>query len=323
MRATFIFMSCAVAVVSPPMALAQGNYPTKPITLVVPSEAGGATDIVARAFSTRLSQKLGQSVLIDNRGGASGVIGTEFAVRSKPDGYTLLVSPAPASVVVPHYRKVSYDTLKDFAPVTLIATSPNLVVVNPNVKVNDIKELIALAKKDPKALSYGSSGYGAPSSLAGQLFKKVTDSPITEVPYKGSGPATTALLGDHIQMMFAPINVAVPYVEDGRLKPLAVTSSKRSKVVPNVPTLLESGIKVDVVSFYGVLAPAGTPQPIIDKLQTTIAEILKEPEVRGFLEKGGADVSGNTPAEFGVFLREQYAQFGDILKQIGIAKPQK
>jgi len=318
MRTIIASMSCVVGLASSPTAVAQQNYPTKPITMVVPAEPGGVTDIVARTISTRLSEKLGQSVLIDNRGGASGVIGTEFAARAAPDGYTLLVTPPPAAVIVPHYRKVPYDTLKDFVPVTLIVTSPNTVVVSPRVGVDNIKELIALAKKDPKALSYGSAGYGAPDSLAGRMFNKLAGVTIAEVPYKGAGPAMTALLGDHIQMMLAPTTMTLPYIRDGRIKALAVTAEKRSKAMPDVPTLIESGIDVDVVSFFGVLAPTGTPQSVIDKLQTTIAGILKEPKVRESFEKDGGDVIGSTPAEFGDFLREQYASFGDILKQVGI-----
>lgn len=323
MKAALATMWCAAAMASGSMAVAQESYPTKPITMIVPAAPGGAADIIARAISTGMAERLGQSVLIDNRGGASGVIGTEFAARAAPDGYTILMSPPPGAVIVPHYRKVPYDTLKDFAPVTLIVTSPQIVVVNPSVPVDNIKELLALARKDPKALSYGSAGYGAPSSLAGTIFNKLTGAKIAEVPYKGAGPAMAELLGNHIQMMFAPMTVALPYIKDGRIKALAVTAARRLKAVPDVPTLIESGVDVDVASFYGVLAPAGTPQPIVDKLRTTIVEVLKEPKVQAFFEGSGAEIGGNTPQEFKTYIADQYVQYGQLLKEAGITGPKK
>jgi len=302
------------------MAAAQEDYPTKSITMIVPSEPGGATDVAARAINAQLSKKLGQTVIIENRGGASGIIGTELAARAAPNGYTLLLAPPPPSVIVPQYRKVPYDIFKRFAPVSLIETAPQILIVNPKVPAKTVQELIALARKDPKALSYGSAGYGSPSSLAGQMFNKVNDLKIAEVPFKGAGPSMTALLGNHIQMTFAPITVALPYIKQGSVKALAVTSPKRSKAFPDVPTLIETGSNIDVTSFYGVLAPAGTPKPIIDKLQKAIAEVLADPKVKGFFEDSGAEVGGDTPEEFGAFMHKQYAQYGDILKQLGIAK---
>jgi tripartite-type tricarboxylate transporter receptor subunit TctC len=313
-------MFCVAALASGPMAAAQEDYPTKSITMIVPSEPGGATDVAARAINAQLSKKLGQTVIIENRGGASGIIGTELTARAAPNGYTLLLVPPPPSVIVPQYRKVPYDIFKRFAPVTLIETAPQILIVNPKVAATTVQELIALARKEPKALSYGSAGYGSPSSLAGQMFNRVNDLKIAEVPFKGAGPSMTALLGNHIQMTFAPITVALPYIKQGSVKALAVTSPKRSKAFPDVPTLIETGNDIDVTSFYGVLAPAGTPQPIIDKLRNAIAEVLLEPQVKGFFEDSGAEVGGDTPEEFGAFMRKQYAQYGDILKQLGIAK---
>ncbi|CAM5196873.1 Tripartite-type tricarboxylate transporter receptor subunit TctC OS=Castellaniella defragrans OX=75697 GN=HNR28_001854 PE=3 SV=1 [Castellaniella defragrans] len=320
MRQTLASIFCVAALASGPMAAAQDNYPTKSITMIVPSEPGGATDVAARAINAELSKKLGQTVIIENRGGASGIIGTELAARAEPNGYTLLLAPPPPSVIVPQYRKTPYSIFKNFVPVTLIETAPQILIVNPKVPASSVKELIALARKDPKALSYGSAGYGSPSSLAGQMFNKVNGLKIAEVPFKGAGPSMTSLLGNHIQMTFAPITVALPYIKQGSVKALAVTSPKRSKAFPDVPTLIESGSNVEVTSFYGVLAPAGTPQPIVDKLQQSIAEVLKDPKVKGFFEDSGAEVGGDTPTDFGAFMHRQYNQYGDILRQLGIAK---
>jgi tripartite-type tricarboxylate transporter receptor subunit TctC len=314
---------CLVLAAASFAAFGQESYPNKPVYMVVPSSPGGATDIVARAISSQLSAVLGKTVVVDNKPGASGTIGAASVVRAAPDGYTLLMAPAPPIVVVPHYRKIKYNPLKDLAPVTLVATSPNMVVVNPKVPVNSIKELIALAKTKPESLNYGSSGYGAPSGLAGEVFNKLVDIHITQVPFKGAGPATEALLGGHIQLMFSPITVALPYVKDHRLKALGVTSKERSKAAPDVPTLIESGVNEDVVSFYGVLAPAHTPQPIIDKLQSAIVGVLMQPKIKEFFERNGAVPVGNTPAQFGDFIREQYAKFGKIVKEVGVGDLKK
>jgi tripartite-type tricarboxylate transporter receptor subunit TctC len=297
---------------------AQDGYPRKPITMIVPAAPGGAGDVIARAITPQLSAILGKMVVVDNKPGASGIIGATIAAHAAPDGYTIIMAPPPSIVVEPHYRKLEYAPLRDFAAVTLVTRSPHILVVHPSLPVKSVKELIALGKARPDSLNFASSGRGAPSGLAGDVFNKLTGLDIVHVPFKGAGPATAALLGGQTEMMFAPMPVALPYLHDQRLRPLAVTSKDRSAAAPAVPTLMESGVAEDIVSFYGVLAPAHTPPAIVDRLQRAIAEVLKSPNVHDYFSKGGSDVVGDTPAEFSTYLRGQYESFGKIVKDLGL-----
>ena len=306
----FLTTSCSVD--------AQENYPQKSVLMIVPAAPGGAGDLVARAIAPELSNSLGKTVVVDNRAGASGTIGAALVARSAADGYTLLVAPAPSIVVEPNYRKLDYNPLTDFAPITLVATSPNILVVHPVLPVNSVKQLIALAKAKPDAINFGSSGQGAPSGIAGEVFNKLTGTRIAHVPFKGAGPATVALLSGEVQVMFAPITVALPYVKDKRFRALAVTSRNRSRALPDLPTLIESGVPEDIVSFYGVFAPARTPQSVVDTLHRAIANVLKVPKVAEYFEKSAAEVVGSTPAQFSTYVHEQYAFYGKIVKDIGL-----
>ncbi len=318
MKAAVKMVFCVVALAVGSTGSAQEHYPQKPITVIVPASPGGATDVVARAINSQLSAVLGKMVVVDNKPGASGTIGTSIAARAAPDGYTILMSPPPGIVVEPHYRKLDYDPLRDFAPVTLILTSPHILVVHPSVPVTSVGGLIALGNAKPNALNFASSGLGAPSGLAGEVFNRLTGTHSMHVPFKGAGPATAALIGGQVEFMFAPMPVGLPYVRGQRLRALAVTSRDRSAAVPDVPTLIEAGVNEDVVSFYGVLAPARTPQSVIDTLQRGISKVLKMPRVAEYFASGGGKLVGDTPAQFSSFLHEQYESFGKIVKDLGL-----
>jgi tripartite-type tricarboxylate transporter receptor subunit TctC len=309
---------CALLAATSMAGNAQDSYPQKSITMVVPAAPGGAGDVVARAISPGLTAELGKTVVVDNRGGASGTIGAGIVARAAPDGYTLLLAPAPSIVVEPNYRKLDYDPLKDLAPITLVATSPNILVVHPSLPVKSLKQLIALAKAKPDALNFGSSGQGAPSGIAGEVFNKLAGTRIAHVPFKGAGPATVALLSGEVQVMFAPITVAFPYVRDNRMRALAVTSKARAKIAPQLPTLIESGVSEEIVSFYGLFAPARVPAHVIGIVHRAVADVLKTPKVADYFERSGTEVVGSTPAEFAAYVREQYAIYGKIVRDIGL-----
>lgn len=304
------------------LALAD-NYPSKTIRLIVPASPGGGADFLARVVSPGLGEALGQSVIVDNRSGASGTIAADITAKSAGDGYTMLLGQSTSIAVAPHmYEKLSYDTLRDLKPVTLVAEVPNILVINAKVPANTVQELIALAKAKPNSLNYGSAGKGAPSHLAGELFEMATGAQITHVPYRGAGPAVNALLAGEIDIMFAPMVAVLPQVKSGRIRALAVTSSHRSAAAPELPTLAESGLKdFEISSWFGFFVPTSTPAAIVDKLQRDTAKVLKQPGVIERLGKEGAEPVGSTPADFGKYVRAEYAKFGKLVREKNI-KPE-
>lgn len=306
------------------LAMAQADsYPGKPIRLIVPASPGGGADFLARVVSPSLGEALGQSVVVDNRSGASGTIAADLTAKAAGDGYTMLLGQSTSIAVAPHmYDKLSYDTLRDLKPVTLVAEVPNILVVNGRVQANTVQELIALAKARPNSLNYGSAGKGAPSHLAGELFEMATGAQITHVPYRGAGPAVNALLSGEIDIMFAPMVAVLPQVKSGRIRALAVTSSHRSAAAPELPTLAESGLKdFEISSWFGFFVPASTPAAIVDRLQRDTAKVLKQPGVIERMGKEGAEPVGSLPADFSKYVRAEYAKFGKLVREKNI-KPE-
>jgi len=315
---TFKHFALATALAgSASVALAQA-YPVKPIRLVVGFTPGGGVDINARLLQPKLTEYLGQPVLVDNRPGAGTNIANEHVAKSPPDGYTLLISTATVAINMSLYKKVPYDTLRDFAPVSLFSMSPNILVVHPSVPARNVKELIALAKSRPGQLNYSSAGSGTTQHLSGELFKLRTRIDIVHVPYKGSAPSLTALVGGQVEMTFANIPAIFSHVKAGKLRPLANLGPKRSEQLPEVPTMKEAGVTgVEVVVWYGVLAPAATPRDIVAKLADAVARAARSPDTRQRLIDQGAEPVGNTPEEFGKLLREEVTRWAEVVKVSG------
>ena len=319
-KAVRFVLCCAIAVPATG-ALAQ-SYPTKPIRIIVAYPPGGGTDIVGRMVAQKMSENFGQTVVIDNRGGAAGGIGTEIAAHSVPDGYTILMgNVAPNAINVSLYTKLGYDPVKDFEPVSLVASTPNILVVQPSLAVKTVPELIALAKAKPGSLNYPSAGLGSSSHLAGELFDNLAGVKMVHIPYKGGGPALTDLLGGQVQLMFATMPAAMPHVRSGRLRAIAVTSVKRSQAMPELPTIGETLKGYDASTWYGVLAPARTPRPIITTLHAEIVKILGVAETRERLLTQGFEPVGGTPAEFSAYIKAEIAKWAKVIKAAGI-KPE-
>lgn len=295
------------------------SYPAKPVRMIVPFPAGGATDIVGRLIAQKLSESFGQQVIVDNRGGAGGTIGSDLAAKSPPDGYTMLLGTSSTHAVAPSlYSKLPYDPVKDFSPVTLAATATILLAVHPSVPARSVKELISLAKRQPNALSFASSGNGGISHLVGEQFKSMAAIEMLHVPYKGDTPALVDLVSGQVHLMFGTAVSFLPYVKAGRLNALAVTNPKRSPVVPNVPTVAESGLPgFDALQWFGVFVPAGTPKDIVSRLHGEIIKSLKLPDVRERLASLGAEVVGNSPEQFASFQKADSAKWAKVVKQSG------
>ncbi len=294
------------------------DYPNKPIRFIVPQPPGGTSDIVARAFAQKLAQNLRQQVVVDNRAGASGTIGTDLAAKSTPDGYTLVLAYTTHTTTPGIYGKLPYDPVADFAPITILTAAPLLLVVHPKIPVTSVQELIAYAKPRPGELNFCSAGNGSGSHLAGELFNTMTGVKLTHIPYKGSGPAITELIGGQVQLMFAGIVPIDPHVKAGRLRAIAVSSPQRAASIPQVPTIAESGLPgFEVVGWYGVLAPARTAPAIVARLHREFVTILQAPEMRDRLTSEGAEPVGNTPAEFTAFLKTDLARWAKVIKAAG------
>jgi len=294
------------------------SYPSRPVRFVVPFAAGGSTDMVARALAPKLNEIFGQSIIVDNRPGGGTVIGTEAVARSPADGYTLLVVPAPFTINASLLPKLPYDPLNDFTPIMLINTTPLVVVVNPSVPAKNVKDLIALAKSKPGTLNFGSSGTGGSNHLAGELFNAMAGVKMLHVPYKGNAPALTDLVGGHVDLIFNGITSAYPMIKANRLRPIAMTSLKRSAVLPEVPTLDESGLKgFEAVAWNGLSGPAKTPPEAVEKLSGAIRKVLTNPEMRERLKSEGSDPVGSTPAEFAKFLRDEVTKWAKVIKLSG------
>ena len=292
------------------------NYPSKPVKLVVGFSVGGGTDTVARSVSRKLSEMWSQSVVVENNAGADGSIATEMIAKSAADGYSL-VMVSNAHTITPFQRKLGYDPVKDFAPVSLIASTPNFLLIYPNYPIKSVKDLVAYAKAQPGKLSFGSSGTGTSPYLAMELLKQETGIELNHVPYKGSSQAVVDLLGGHVQLMFGAIPTLEPYVTSGKLRAIAVSSPKRLEAFADIPTVAETVPGFDASSWYGILAPAGTPTTIVNKIQGDIYTALQTPEVRNFIINSGFDVIGNKPQEFSTVIQKDMDKWGRLLKSLG------
>ncbi len=301
-------------------AIAQ-TYPSKYIKVFVPAPAGGGTDILARIIGQKFTESWGQQVVMDNRGGASGTIAAEMAARSAPDGYTLFMLYSGILTINPAlFKKLPYDPIKDFAPVAIFAQVPNILVVHPSVPVKSVKELIALAKSKPGKLNCASSGIGVANYMCMELFKSMTGVDWVHIPYKGGAPAMIDLLGGQVQVMFNNLVELAPHLKAGKLRALAVATPKRIAALPDLPTVAEAGVPgYEVLLWYGMVAPAGTPKEIVTKLNTEIAKIQKMPDVLERLNKtfGAAPVE-NTPEQMGAYIKEEMAKWAKLVKEVGI-----
>ena len=295
-------------------APAKAEYPDHPIRLIIPFPAGGSNDVVGRLVANQLSEKLGIKVYVDNRGGAGGVIGTEAAAQSAPDGYTLLVVSI-AHAVNPALYKLKYDPIKSFTPISIMATGPNVLAVNPQLPVKDVKELVALAKEKPGQVDYASAGVGSFQHLGGELFKLVAGVNLQHVPYKGGGPAMQDVIAGHVKVMFSSLVQTTPFIHSGQLRALGTGGEKRNPVLPDVPTIAEAGVPGYVAdNWWGILAPAGTPAPIVEKLYRDIQATLTSPALtEAFAREGAAAVTMST-ADFGKYMETEMAKWARVVK---------
>jgi tripartite-type tricarboxylate transporter receptor subunit TctC len=299
---------------------AQAAYPTKPIRLVLGFPAGTNVDVLARPIAQRMTEMLGQPVVVDNRPGATGLIANEFVAKAPPDGYSLLVAPGSSLTSAPHLKlKMPYDALKDFVPIIQINSFPQVLIVNPTVPAKTVKELIALARAKPGTLTFGSSGTGSAFHLAGELFKSMAKIEMLHVPYKGGNVALNDLLGGRLDLMFYSLAIANPQIKAGKLRAIAVTGLKRDPLQPQLPTVDESGLKgYEIIGWHGFLAPAGTPPDIVRRVNATVAKILVTTEIRDLWASQGMEVVVNTPEQFAQRIRADYEKYGRIVKAVGI-----
>jgi tripartite-type tricarboxylate transporter receptor subunit TctC len=293
--------------------------PSKPVRMIVGFPPGGATDLVARQIAPKMSQSLGRQVVVENRPGANGVISNELIMRADPDGHTIGFGHIGTLVISPVITKVPYDTQKDFATVGSVVSLQNIIVVTPSLPAKNLKEYIALAKRKPGEMLYASSGQGSPGHLAAVLLEMMSGAKMTHVPYKGGGPAIIDLIAGHVPSFFAVISTAVPQVRAGKIRPIAVTGSKRAEALPDVPTVDESGFKgYAATNWYGMLAPASTPAPVIERLNRDMNAALKAPDVVSYLKDNGIDAAPSTPAEFGRFIQAEQKKWWPIIKKSNI-----
>ena len=316
-RDALTVLIAASAMIVAPIALAQ--YPNKPIRVVVPFPAGGTTDILARAASQKLSEAFGQPVIVDNRPGAGGNIGAELVAKSPNDGYTLLMGTVGTHAInTALYAKMPYDHVKDFVPIVLVAGVPNVLVIHPSVPANSVQELIAYGKANPGKLNFASSGSGTSIHLAGELFKVSTGVQMQHVPYKGSAPALSDLLGGQVQLMFDNLPSALPHIKGGKLKALAVTSAKRAPALPDTPTIAEAGVSgFEASSWFGLLAPAGTPRDVVVKVNAEVAKWLATADAREKLTAAGANAAGGSPEDFVAHIAAETSKWAKVVKESG------
>jgi len=295
------------------------QYPVRPIRLVVPFPPGGGTDTMARVIGPKLSEALGQQVVPENRGGAGANIGAELAAKSAPDGYTLMLATITNAIGASLYTKLNYDLVRDFAPITRLATTPHILVVHPSVPVKSVKEYIAFARARPGELTYSSSGNGSAAHLAGELFNSLTGVKAVHVPYKGGGPSMIALVGGEVSLCFATMPSAIGYVKSGRLRGIAVTTVQRSPSTPELPTIAETGIAgYEAGSWYGLSAPAGTPREIVSRLHAETIKVMAMPDVKERLFNAGFEVVVSTPEQFAEFTRTEIQKWGKLVRATGL-----
>jgi tripartite-type tricarboxylate transporter receptor subunit TctC len=318
-RVVALWFVSALLCAAPAAAQDAKDYPNKPIRFIVPYPPAGGTTIVARILAEPLAAVLGQPIIIDNHGGAAGNLGTDIAAKAAPDGYNILFTLSSHTINPKLYEKLPFDVEKDFVPISLAALIPQILVAHPSVPVNNVPELIALAKREPGKLNYASVGTGSPGHIAGELFKLKAGVDIVHIPYKGGGPAVTDTLGGQVQLLFVSIPAALQYVKTGKLTALAVTSDKRSEAASDIPTIAESGVPDCVVnSWYGALAPAKTPPAIVAKLQAAFGKVLALPEVKEKLFLQGAEAASSTSAEFDRRIRDELKQWEYVIREAKI-----
>jgi tripartite-type tricarboxylate transporter receptor subunit TctC len=315
MRATIFVVACAFAT-----APAFAAYPDKPIRLIMPYPAGGSIDTAGRAVAQKLADTFGQQIVIDNRTGAGGIIGTETAAHAVPDGYTLVIGGTGTLALSPHlHRKLPYDPVRDFAPVTILIASPYVIVVHPSVPANSVKELVALAKARPGQINYASGGAGSAPHFASEMFNTAAGIKLNHVPYKGSTPGVIDLIGGQVQVMFTGIPSVLAYIKSNRVRALAVTGKTRTAALPDVPTVIESGVPGYVVSpWFGLLVPARTPQPVIATLHRETVKVLRSPALLERFATEGVDPVGDTPEHFAAYIKEEIVKWGKVVKDTGM-----
>jgi tripartite-type tricarboxylate transporter receptor subunit TctC len=322
LKSSFICLALAASMILPGAHASAGDYPSRPIRLIIPFPPGGSNDVVGRIVANQLGQKLGQTIFVDNRAGAGGIVGTDVAAKAAPDGYTLLIISIAHAVDPFIYKNEPFDPIKDFAPVAILATGTNVLTVNPDVPVHSVKELLDLARSKPGFLNYASAGIGSFQNLSGELFKLLAGVDIVHVPYKGGGPSMLAVIADEAQVMFSSIVQTLPNIQAGRLRALATGGPQRSPILPDLPTIAEAGVPNYVASdWWGILAPAGTPAPIIDKLYKAIEEVLRSEDAKKNLDQQGATPLYKSTAEFAAYIRDEMTKWGPVVQKAGM-KPE-
>ena len=318
-RCAALSLTATLAILAPHAAAAADAYPAKPVRFVVAFPPGGGTDIIARSIAQKLAERIAQQVVVDNRPGAGGNIGTDMVAKSAPDGYTLLMGSAgPLAINASLFGKMPFDPIKDLAPVTLAASTPNVLLVHPALRAATLKELIALAKARPGEINFASSGHGTPAHLAGELFNLMAGVEMVHVPYKGAAPALADLLGGQVQIMFSTMPPALPHVRDGKLRALAVTSAKRSPAAPELPTVDETALPgFEANTWHGVVVPAGTPGAIVARLNREIVAILHLPDVVERFSSQGAEALGSTPEEFAAYIKSETLKWAKVVRDSG------
>lgn len=320
MKTSSLLVAGLLALLNVGVVFGQTAYPSRPIRLIVPQPAGGPNDVLSRILAQKLSVALGQQVVVDNRGGAGGIIGGELAAQAAPDGYTLLFGgPGVLATAPGMYLKRPYDSVKDFAPISLVGTAQHVLLIHPSSPVRTVKDLIDLAKAKPGQLTFG-GGYGAPTHLAGELFKSLAGVDLVHVAYKGGGPALIDLMANRLTMYFSGISAALPLIKNGKVRGIAVTGAKRTPVMPDTPTIAETVPGYEIINWYAVLAPAGTSNAIIKRLNGEIAKALAAPDVKERFSELGSDAISSTPKELGVFTRSEIVKWAKVMKFAGIKR---
>ena len=314
------FLTAAILLGSPLLAHAQANYPNKPIRLIIAFPAGGSTDIVGRIVAQKLSERLGQPIVVENRGGAGGTIGTDAAAKAAPDGYTLTLGTTSTMAVAPGaYSKLGYDPIKSFSPVSLVAVTPYLLVVNPQVPANSLAELVTLAKSQPGKLNYASAGNGSTTQLAMEMLNDVTGMNMIHIPFKGNAAADLAIVSNQVQVLFGSMPALLQHAKTNKLRALAVGSPQRSPALPDTPTVAELGYPgFEAALWLGILAPAGTPKPIIDRLNKELVAITATPDFKAAMDRNGADAISNSSEQFASLIKIEVGKYGSITKKLGI-----